>query len=319
MNDDEILQGYLLKCFNRSTGSYNNNKSILKHFLNTINKKISKITVFDIMEYFETSLDKKNIKKSTKNTIRYTLKSFFNYVKKQYLKEGKEYTNPVPERDLFEFSQKAEDIKRQSTYKLPILSMDELEQIKEYFEKNEKLFKKKKITRNYLLFLIAIFTGARISEVRTLRVNDINITERYLESGFIKDARKTTLRSEESLLFFFPEYLIEPLKEYLKIRKFNSEFLFYSPMNPTKPLSHELCQVICKKISKKLGFKFTWHYFRKTMITERIKMGCPEGLSEVLSNHVGTSVEWESYIKLSIEKRREKYDEFFPYNEIFKY
>ena len=45
-------------------------------------------------------------------------------------------------------------------------------------------------------------------------------------------------------------------------------------------------------------------------------MGCSEGLSEGLANHIGRSVEWESYIKLSIKERRDKYIEYFPYKEI---
>ena len=318
INENTYIEDYLLKTFKRSTGSYFNNKSILGHFLKYVKKPVKDITIFDIMDYFENSLDKLEIKKNTKNTRRYTLKSFFNYIRKQHIKAGIEYINPVPERDIFEFSRMKRDIVRQSEKKLPILSLNELELVLTYLVPPKEF--DEKIYRNYLLFLLVIVSGARISEIRTIQINEINLPNRYFESGFVKDARKTTLRSEESLLFFFPECVIPVLEKYILNREHDSEFLFHAPRDPSKPMSHTLAGYIGRNISKELNIKFSWHYFRRTLITERIKMGCPEGLSEGLSNHMGKSVEWESYIKLNINERREKYDQYFPYKEfqIFK-
>lgn len=318
IKEDTFIEDYLYKTFKRSTGSYFNNKSILRHFLKYVKKNVKDITIFDIMDYFENSLDKLAIKKNTKNTRRYTLKSFFNYIRKQYIKSGKEYTNPVPDKDIFEFSRLKRDIVRQSQKILPILSHEDLELILDYIKPPEEF--NEKSYRNYLLFLLVIVSGARISEIRTIQVNEINLPNRYFESGFIKDARKTTLKSEESLLFFFPKGIIPILEKYILNRKHSSEFLFYSPRDPTKPMSHALAGYISRTTSKEMGVKFSWHYFRRTIITGRIKMGCSEGLSEGLANHIGKSVEWESYIKLNINERREQYDKYFPYQniEIFK-
>jgi len=312
INTDQTITNFLLETFKRSTGSYNNNKSILKRFFNYINKPVDKITVFDVIDYFDNSLDKQPIKITTKNTRRYTLKAFFNHIRKQHLQEGLLYTNPVPDRDIYKFTQQSSDIARQSTKILPILNKEQLKQILDYwapipFHENH--------IRNYTMFLLDMCTGARISEIRTLRLKDINIAERYFETGFIKDARKTTSRTEESLLFFFPVQILPALEQYIKKRHMNSEFLFYSPRNKNKPVSHELGQSIAKFTSKKVGFKFTWHYFRKTIITNRIKLGCSEGLSEGLANHKGKSVEWESYIELNIPEKRELYDKYFPYTD----
>ncbi|KKN04240.1 hypothetical protein LCGC14_1099310, partial [marine sediment metagenome] len=44
----------------------------------------------------------------------------------------------------------------------------------------------------------------RISEIRTIMTNDVNLKNCSFQTGFIPGARKTTLHTNKSLLFFFP-------------------------------------------------------------------------------------------------------------------
>ena len=73
-------------------------------------------------------------------------------------------------------------------------------------------------------------------------------------------------------------------------------------------------------IRLKVGFYFTWHTFRRSRITEMSKMGCSTSISELLLNHIPSSVEGKHYIKLSVREKRKFYDKYDPYkkNQFFK-
>lgn len=315
MSNNEIVfkNDYLIKEFlktikKRSTGSYENHKANLRLFFDYIkNKNIGMVTMFDVRDYFIEILDKQEIKISTKNTKRFMLKSFFDYVEKMFLEKNIIFPNPVPSTKIFDFTRLGQDIIRSSRKELKILSHEQIGEIL-YFAENSCS------ERDFIILLLIICTGARISEIRTILKEDVSFVDRFFETGFSIDARKSTLKKGESLIFFFPEGIIKYLKGYMKKLNFDNPWLF--PGYKKNSISHQTAHNIYKDISKNIGINFSWHYFRRTIITERRKMGCPEWISEGLMNHTPSSVERESYIKLKISEKREYYDQYFPYADI---
>jgi len=263
-----------------------------------------------VKNYFQDILDKKEVKMKTKEARRSHLTSFFYYVQSLLLSENIEFRNPVPNQRVFQFTKKYDDIRKQSEIKTQILTDEQLERILDYSKKN--LMKK-----YFIEFGLLISTGARHSEIRSIRLKNINLPERYLETGFEKDARKSTLKSDEGLLFFFPDKFRTYLKNYIYTLKRDEEWLFpaIKSDNSYSFLASGSLYYTKKKIENALGFKFKLHKFRNTIINNRlIKMRCPLWLSEALTNHkISNSTQIKHYASLTIEQKRNLYDEYFPY------
>ena len=223
-----------------------------------------------------------------------------------YLANDKTYNNPVPSKKIYQFTKKATDIKRYSQMSLKILSRKQIDEILNYAEENMDL-------RSLIILLLEVFTGARISEVRTLLRDDVHLDERFLETGFTIDARKSTLNKASGLIFFYPDFLIPYLKAYEKTLE-NSRWYF--PGYSDRPISTASVRKIYVKIRKNIGVYFSFHYFRRSLITERRKIECPEWVAEGLMNHASSSVEGESYVKLTVKEKRALYDKWNPYDDL---
>jgi integrase len=163
--------------------------------------------MLDIKCYFERKIDPKDIKTISKNTYRSYLKSFFDYLVAFFLDMGIEFRNPVPNSRIYKFTQRAHDIKKRGEEKSQIFSKKELRALLRKA--------KKKRYRDFILFGLLTMCGMRINEALTIKVRDINLHKRYLETGFERGARKTTLTTSKSLMFFitatFKSYLLKYL------------------------------------------------------------------------------------------------------------
>lgn len=307
--DINLINSYLFEVKKRSDQEYKNHKSLLYNFFNYVAKSILQINSLDILDYLK-YLDNRNISYNSKKTYRSYLNSFFNFIQSNMLVKNINYINPMPPKNIFEFSKNYNDIK-----KLDIQKCLEKEQIKNiliYLKNNYYNGRNIKYQKVFILFTLAVCTGARQSELRTIRLKDININERYFQTGFIKNARKSTLKSNKSLVFFFPKKFKPYLNNYiLKLIKNDKKYLF--PGNKNEFMTKANVDYYYVKIRKKLGFHFTMHYFRHTLITNLIKNKCPLEIRELLLNHSSNSTQTRFYTHLSIEERRNYYDEFFPY------
>ncbi|KKL23339.1 hypothetical protein LCGC14_2426380 [marine sediment metagenome] len=307
LSDKALIVSFLQETKKRSEGACANNKTVLREFFKYIKKPIPAITMIDVRNYFISYLDLLPIKNNTKNSRRFMLSSFFNYVQAIYLANNQQYINPVPSSKIFKFTSKRADIERTSKEELKILTIAQINEILEYTYKNNNI-------RDFIIVGLVVATGARISEIRTILFNDLHLEERFFETGFIISARKSTLNKGKGLLFFYPEGFNKYINEYLNERPKDSEWLFPGYME--KHLSKSKTDLIYTGISKKLGFHFSWHYFRRTRITEMAKMGCPQPISEGLMNHQASSVEGEFYIKLKINEKRDLYSKWDPFQKI---
>lgn len=308
-----FVNSYLSEVQKRSTGSYYGQKCTLRAFFTHLDKKIEEINMIDIKNYFQDFLDKKEVKLKTKETHRSHLTSFFYYVQSLLLSENIELRNPVPNQRIYQFTKKYDDIKKQSEIKKQILTDKQLERILDYCKKNLR-------KKYFIMFGLLICTGARHSEIRSIRLGNINLEKRFFETGFEKDARKSTLKSDEGLLFFFPEKFGIYLKNYIYSLKKEDAWLFpaIKSDNSYYFLDDGALYYAKKKIENALSFKFKLHKFRNTIINNRlIKMRCPLWLSESLTNHkVSNSTQIKHYASLTIEQKRNLYNEYFPYYDL---
>ncbi|KKL89820.1 hypothetical protein LCGC14_1910820, partial [marine sediment metagenome] len=289
----------------RSPGSYINNKLVIRDLIKEIPKPFTEFTMIDMQNYFLEVIDNQKLKKTSKNSKRYMLMSFFNFIEKTLLAYKIEFSNPVPSKKIFKFSTNLEDISHVSDEELKILTINQLIKILDYTY-NTNL-------RDFILFGLDITCGARISEIRTIMIKDVNLKNCSFQTGFIPGARKTTLHTNKSLLFFFPVGFKKYMKRYLETFP-NEKYLF--PGYKNNCLSRDSAQKILDGVRKKTKIKFTWHYFRRTIISMRIKKGCPKWLSKGLANHAPADVQEKSYIKLSIKEKRGYYKKYFPFGKI---
>lgn len=305
------VDSYLYQVKKRSDFAYLGNKSVLKYFFEYIDKSVENIKMLDVRNYFDDVLDKEDNALSTKKTKRSRLTSFFYHVQSILLSNGIDYNNPVPNQRIYQFTKKSTDIKKQSEKDKEILSMEQITEILNFARKNMR-------KKEFIKFGLLISSGARIGEILTLKVKNINLEESFFETGFEKNARKSTRNTNTALLFFFPNGFKTYLKNYILSLDKNVEWLFPSSNSKTGTYTKMTSFFSHKtRIEKALGFRFKIHSFRKTLITNRVlKMKCPLWISEGLVNHKSSSVEGEHYIKLSIEEKREQYDKYFPYQNI---
>jgi len=297
----EIIEAYLNEVEKRSHHAYKNHKSSILKCLNWVRKPLETITMLDVKDYFEKEMDLvASTKLSSKEAYRSYLNSFFDYVVSYMLSEKKLYNNPIPNKRVFKFSKKSNDIKKVSEEVTEVYTVDELQTLLD----NAKLNR----FRDFIVYGILISTGMRISECLSIKIQNINLTERYIETGFVKNARK----SDKGLLFFLPERLVPYLENYLLYLGKNVGWLF-----PSSKGSHLTVSGMRSRAKRYFGKEYSiFHQFRRTKITKQMKMGCNPLISEVLMNHAPSTVEGQSYVKLTIHEKREYYDKYFPFYQI---
>ncbi|CAL2103049.1 putative Site-specific integrase [Tenacibaculum sp. 190130A14a] len=143
----------------------------------------------------------------------------------------------------------------------------------------ENPFKHKNRVRNYLVFLILIETGIRLSELLLLRAIDFirndnlffikidnNINEKDIRRNtpsYKNSYSKRIISISDKTYLLFEEYLF-----YYRKNNGTIHYLFTSDQN--KPLSKSSVQGIIKEISKRTSIKFSAHtlrhYFAESML-----------------------------------------------------
>ncbi len=307
----EIIKDYLNEVFKRSTLSYKNQKYIILNLLNYLNKDLEDISMIDIKKYFEEIIDKrinrrnnKPIRIDSKESYRSYLISFFDYVIGRFLQIKKEIRNPVPNRRIYNFTRLESDIQKQSDIKVEIFTDEELMEILEA--------SKKKSLRDFILFSLLIIDGARISELLTIKIENINLEQRYFDTGLEKNAQKSTYKSRKGLIFFFPKRFKPYLEKY--INYIGKENIWLFPGKTDHYTYSGFRNHV--KLNSNYDDKYRlFHKFRSTLISNRlIRINCPLWISEGLTNHtISDSTQIKHYARFSIKQKRDLYDEYFPY------
>lgn len=56
--------------------------------------------------------------------------------------------------------------------------------------------------------------------------------------------------------------------------------------------------------------------YRRALISNRINLGCPAHISEILTNHTPNTIQFKHYYSRILEQEREDYDTWFPYKDL---
>lgn len=114
---------------------------------------------------------------------------------------------------------------------------------------------KKKSERNYIMFMLGIYSGLRISDILKLKVKDVKNRE------YINIREKKTNKQR---VFPINTYLKKELKKYCDRRELN-EYLIKSRTGCNSPLSREMAYLIIRKAGEENGIaNLGTHSMRKT-------------------------------------------------------
>ncbi|AUB61987.1 site-specific integrase [Bacillus cereus] len=128
----------------------------------------------------------------------------------------------------------------------PIRDKEIIQEIKEFYKKQNE--------RNYILFLLGINTGFRISDILRLRVRDVegwNIVIREKKTRKIKDVK-------------MPSELKRAIRNYTE-EKPKNEYLIKSRNGKNKPITRAMAYVILNQAAEEFGLeRIGTHSLRKT-------------------------------------------------------
>lgn len=129
----------------------------------------------------------------------------------------------------------------------PIRSEEKIVEIK------EKL--REKSMRNFVMFILGIYTGLRISDILKLKVKDVRGRE------YISLAEKKTGKDK---LIFINAQLKRELKAYIE-NKDEEEYLLKSREGDNKPISRTTAYLVLREIAEECGLRnIGTHTLRKT-------------------------------------------------------
>ncbi len=180
-----------------------------------------------------------------------------------------------------------------------VLTKKEVEKLLAYYKmSNHKL---------YLVFRILAETGMRIGEFSSIKIKDVDIKKRIL-----------TVRGKTGKKAYYVTIsLARELEYYINNFSFTSEYLFTTKYN--NPYSANCIKLQLKHDQNKklkINKRITAHTFRRTINTERKRMGCSKEDREILSNHKVEGVNYNSYVKLNYEDFIQLYDKWNPYTNL---
>lgn len=164
-------------------------------------------------------------------------------------------------------------------------------------------------TKHYLIFRLFAETGMRKSELRNVKINDLD-----LEKRTIKSFGKT-----EDVVYYFTKDLAKFLKQFISGRKkvdVNSNILFLTKY--FKKYSDRSFNLLLKEACNNLGIEshITCHTFRWTINTYRKLMGCSGEDRKILLNHHVQGVNVQNYLILDYATYISMYDQYNPYTEL---
>jgi site-specific recombinase XerD len=141
--------------------------------------------------------------------------------------------------------------------------------------------------RDKLIFKFLIQSGARISEVLALKIEDIPIPDYSNEISVLHHVKSKGRYRD----IFIPTTLLAELDEYIMEHRssVNTEhsyiFTAQHPYQHNKPISYRGLYEVFKRAGKKAGIDFKFHDTRHTFITRLVESGMDFSVVRILAGH----------------------------------
>ena len=261
--------------FRLSKNTLRSYKYSMESFFNNCEKEYDEIKAKDIRTWAIT-LAEKGLKPRTIESRMYAIRQFFVFcVEDNYISSNPAIGITIP---------KKED-------KLP------------FYLEREQLAKLREIVmdspRDRALIETMYATGARVSEIADLKINDINFDSRFV---IIRNGK-----GKRDRMIPFTIECGERIKEYLSERTDDNDNLFLS--NIGSPIRAQVIRRYFEKYSKKLDIKITPHVIRHTMAAHLAIKGMPLYCIQDLLGHDNINTT-KVYTRLYAHVRKLQYDQF---------
>lgn len=306
--DETFITAYATKLDDQSSRSHNLFGLIIPEFYAFVKKPILDITLDDVNGFIAIL----SARVATSSVISYMkfIRAFYRFSLKLHAGNTRELIT-----DVFRYVDMPKNnprtIKSKTGHKV---DLDDLDGESKIIPDNELhtiiKFAFARGIVEHVLFGILKHTGMRISEVITIRNENIDFEKRVIVSGTVKDFSK-----EGIVIHPFPKFMIIPIKKLIAINR-GTEWLFESPRYPNRFRKYP--QTLIDRFRRDTGIDFTFHQFRHTLITKRSQNGCDRELNEYLNNHAasGTQARFYDFRNWTIDDRVRAYDKWHPFSEI---
>ena len=206
---------------------------------------LSQIEEKDIFSFLIYLNYKRENSAETRNRKLAALKTFFRYLYTRY-SSLKDKLNPINN------IEKAEEMIRLPRY----LKLEEAKRIQSIF--NE--YNSKNYIRNNTIIILFLQTGMRLSELKNIKVKDIDFENKTI---------KITCKGNKEKIVYLNAVAIDSIRKYLSIRNYDEdEYLFVNKNNNV--LSRKSIESICKKafeLANLTEYNYTTHTLRHTAAT----------------------------------------------------
>jgi len=257
-----------LKLRNFSDKTISSYKFHNQKFLDFIKKQPEEISEDDIKSYLAYLISDKKLKPASVNLAMCTLRFFY---------------EKIMEKDVFK---KIDSIKLEK--KIPVvLTKDEIKQLLASI-KNKK---------HKLLIETMYSSGLRVSEAVSLKLEDLNLNEKI---------GKVVGKGRKDRLIILSNTLIDHVERYQKYRekkKINSEYLFPSNKDKSKPITVRQAQKIINKTAEKakLNKRVFCHALRSSFATHLLEAGTDIRMIQELLGHSSIATT-QRYTKVSTKQ-----------------
>ena len=261
-----------------SNSSIKQYRYLLNNFVAWLDKDVKKVTSNDIRAFLDDYSKINHISNRTKECKRLILCSFYQFLHQNgYIK-----CNPVANVEKIKYTQK---IREPLTY-----------------NEINKMRNACKTKMDKALFEIFFSTGCRVSEIASMKINDID---------FINDQIKVCGKGNKERIVLLTLEAHNILIDYLKERNDNNPYLFVDTrknMNKDIGLGKWSLEDRIKKISKiaKINKNITPHVIRHTAITYWAEKGMPIDVIQILAGHANIETT-RIYLHTSLQRIKKMY------------
>ena len=277
-----------------------------EYFRANFNKGLLEVTSGEVLQYFKNHIDPMDLKKTSKRKYRHNLASYYNWVQ-AYKKdiENVDFKIPIPSSKIFDFTGTMHSLEELKKGSQQLLTMDILKKVLKqlYFTRPPRIF--------VALCLIA-FSGARVSEVLHVELENLDVKERWFFTIV-----KSPAKDKREGVYFFPVFFIPTLEKHIKMLRLeydNPKYLFQSG---DLYLTSKTIEEHIREVKEALGLKakVNPHAYRGFLNVERFERGMQKDLRKFLLNQTENDVNIGSYMKKYEElvELRAIYDQYNPF------